>query len=115
MVRATADSVKKLVPTDISDLTIFIETANMVVNDNLLTTGISEPGLTKIEIYLAAHFLCLVERQPKSQKFGDSASKFLGVSGLGLNGTLFGQSAIILDYSGKLRNASNDYAKIEVI
>ncbi len=52
---------------------------------------------------LAAHFLTMWERQAKSESVaGEWSITYLGRDGLGLDASLYGQQARVLDCSGTL-------------
>jgi hypothetical protein len=100
--RITASSVKAIIDTSIEDISIYIDTATTVVADRLSGKGLSENTLSKIELYLAAHFVALKERQVKAETIGEASNTYEGAVGMHLNASRYGQTAIILDSSGTL-------------
>ena len=105
MARITVVELQKTYPTT-SDLTPFVEVANLLVTEELAAMGYSVERLTKIELYLAAHFaLITLERGGLTrQKIGDSEDFFQAWTNteIGLAATRFGQQVLILDTSGKM-------------
>lgn len=104
--RCTEEQVRSLVDSD-DDVRLkpFITTANILTDDvsaedsgNLLSVS----TLLEIEKYLAAHFYEHLDQALASEKTGDASGVYQGEWGLGLNGTKWGQTAMILDKTGYL-------------
>lgn len=86
-----------------ADLSVFIDAAKVIVDENLLVLGVlSEATLKLIWTYLAAHFALLKEGQVKSETTGPVTTAYNMTSGLGLKSTTQGQQAIFLDTTGTL-------------
>ncbi len=116
--RATADGVKEIVSTSLSDDVVeahCIDTANLYVDTHLLSAGHSNAILEKIEFFLAAHILALAEERGslKGGKFGDASEFLADVYGQGFKATRFGQLAISLDTSGILAKLGSSNLKAE--
>ena len=117
--RVTADTVKEIIPSDLTDevvLANFIDTANLFVDTHLVPdAGHSEPMLRKIELYLAAHFLALTEEQGgiTRSKLGEADDSFANVYEGGLKSTRFGLQALSLDSSGILNRVAQTSLKAE--
>lgn len=115
--RVTNTEVKALVDTD-RDVGIFIEGANIIVDEELLGEGHSASRLKQIELYLAAHLLAIAEERGglMSSSEGESKETFnpgdLGKAG-GYQMTRFGQQALALDKSGVLASQSHTTNKAE--
>ncbi len=86
MARVTDTEVKEIIDTEL-DTTPFIDIATLLVDDQLLSKGLSTSLLTKLELLLAAHFTAMRERQLKSEEFGDAKDDFLGEEGKNLDFT----------------------------
>lgn len=100
--RATTDSVTAIYPTT-ADLNVFIEMANLLVDEELASSGLSERRLKLIESNLAAHFALLAAGgQIVFQAKGESRESYAGKYGEGLKSTRYGQAAISLDSTGSL-------------
>ena len=102
--------VQQLVP-QISDLTLldtFIQTADLLVTEELGSRGLSTNRLTQIELYLAAHFATVTYERGglQSQRIGfqgpEDVYKALDKDDKGFMSTRFGQQAVSLDSSGRL-------------
>lgn len=100
MALVTDAEVKAILSTTI-DTTAFIDTADVLVNDALATAGYSADLLKKIELYLAAHFACLMDPREKSVQAGASVT-FEGLTGKGLDWSRYGQVVKLLDKKGIL-------------
>lgn len=102
-----ADSVKEIIDSDKTDAEInnFINMAYYVVLKlvgHLDACG-GSAAVCQIAQLLAAHFLTMWERQTKSESVaGEWSVNFLGKDGLGLDASLYGQQAKVLDCSGIL-------------
>jgi len=93
-----------------------IETANAITDGLLVNAGVIDPILTKIELYLAAHFCSVREPQLLKEEIGgrDATVKEERKSSLtehGFNSTAFGQQAVDLDYSGTLADMAKKNKK----
>lgn len=115
MPRITAVELKQIYSTtvDNGDLLPFIDAANLLVNEELSASGLSEDRKKLIELYLAAHFttISLEKGGLIRKKIGDAEEEYQAfnsrnVQVLGLTATRFGQQAILLDKSGKLGTLS---------
>ena len=116
MARVTDAEVKVIIDTTLTDLSSFITTANLIVNEDLEPKGtLSEDRLKQIELYLSAHFVTMRERQLKSEEFGDSKDVFLGEVGEGYASSTYGQQALALDSCGVLAIQGNPKARFEVV
>lgn len=85
-----------------ADLSVFIATGKLIVDENLLDKGLSDARLKLIWTYLAAHFGFIKEGQTKSETTGPVSETYNMTTGLGLKTTTHGQQAITLDTSGTL-------------
>ncbi len=105
--RITDAQVKELLIGVTTDTTPFIETANLIVDEELLSKGHSVDRLKKIELYLAAHFAAAPAGGSNLTKIkaGDSMNEY-SENNLGkqFNSTVWGQTAIALDTTGTLRS-----------
>ena len=102
-----ADSVREIISTDLTDAQInhAINTAyniTRLVSGALAKCGGSSMECTIMEL-LAAHFITLREGSAKSESVGGEWSiTYRGSDGLGLDASLYGQNAKMIDCSGKL-------------
>ena len=102
--RVTEDEVKKIINTSFTDLSPFISTANLIVNDKLTNKGLSNAILYKIELFLSAHLIDLLGDRLKSESLGDASNTYDLATGYNLLSTFYGQTAISLDSSGTLKD-----------
>ena len=97
------------------DVAPFMETANMVVDEQLEILGLhSERRLKQIELYLAAHFYAVRDPRSSSESAGVSVS-YQGTVALNLQVTIHGQQAMVLDTSGTLAAMNKGSAVIPMI
>lgn len=87
-----------------SQLSAFINSAHYVIQANLTSSGLSNDVLTEIHKYLAAHFASLRDQRLESERVADVSYKYQGKTDMGLESTFYGQTALMLDTSGKLAN-----------
>lgn len=104
MSRTTAELVASIIEVDDSiDLTPFIETATVLVDDNCLDAEYSDERLELIERHLAAHcYACLIDMRIESEGMGPMQTRFQSKVDMGLDLTHYGQMAKRLDRAGGL-------------
>jgi len=110
--------VKEIIDTDLSDAVInnFINMAYVrtIALDGELGNCGGDAALLEIQKLLAAHFLTMYERQPKSEKIAEASVTWMGQDGEGLKASLYGQQALALDCSGILARAGLKRATFQV-
>lgn len=105
-----SNTLKEIIDTSLSDarLNNFINMGwytSIPLSGKLNNCG-GDGALCEIILLLAAHFLTMYERQVKSEGIaGEWSVSFLGRDGLGLDASLYGQQAKVLDCSGTLASA----------
>ena len=116
--RVTEDNVKEIVDTELTaeQVTPFLQDANVLVNAKLLDQGYDAALLARIELYLAAHFVCLRDSRVQSEQIGGEQARqtFEGKTGLGLDYTRYGQQVKIFDHHGVLVASSTAKRSFEV-
>ncbi len=102
--RSTEGAVKLILETNLAEpaITPFLETANLLVTEELAPEGPSDERLELIERYLAAHFTCLMDPRVQKEQVGDQRNEFEGKTGEGLRSTRYGTQAITIDPTGIL-------------
>ncbi|MGH7961772.1 MAG: hypothetical protein ACRERD_08090 [Candidatus Binatia bacterium] len=80
----------------------FIVAASLVVDRHLVSQNLSISELKEIERWLAAHFTAARFPRKQSDSVTGASVSFQGASGLGLDGTVYGQTAKQLDWTGTL-------------
>lgn len=104
MARVTESEVKEIIETDVTPLTVFISQAALLVSETLEGKGLSEARLKEIERYLAAHYLAAtLDPQARSEGASGTSVTYEGAQGMGLQGTRYGQQALVWDTTGTLR------------
>lgn len=89
------------------DLQQFVDSADVIVlrvqacaaKKNL---ALSTVELEMIERWLACHMYCQVDKALQTKSSGGSSGTFMGQTGMSLDSTRYGQTAVNLDYSGCL-------------
>ena len=108
MARTTSQSVLAVLPLEVpagTDMTAFITPASLLVDYVATkdTAGILTAAmLTQIETYVAAHLYARRDPQYQSKTTGKASAVFQGQTGLRLDGTHWGQDAMVLDVTGCL-------------
>ncbi len=118
--RVIAAEVLELLPSNKDDQVIessFINSANIFVDTHLLSAGHSAAVLKQVELYLAAHFLCLAEEKGGMilDKIGDATQEYQEIYEAGFRSTRFGQQAVAWDTSGILVGLSNNKLKASFV
>lgn len=112
MALVTQDEVKAILPASAADddVQTFIDTADLLVTEELSSSGLSTSRLKLIEMYLAAHLWTVSAERGGliKQKIGESEDTFQGWNNesLGLQATRYGQQVGMLDTTGKLTAAA---------
>lgn len=110
---ASIGAVQDILDTELDEafLAAFINIAHTIVADRLYDKGLSGPILTQIEIWLAAHLATARDPQAESENIaGEYQVKYQGKYDLGLNGSKYGQTVLLLDSSGTLATAGSKRA-----
>lgn len=123
MARTTATEVREIITTTLTDdeIDVWIGVANTIVTANV-TCGLSDAVLEEIERQLTAHFISLLPGSGsgampiKKEKIAEAEVTYADVfSGGGLNSTVYGQTALMLDTCGGLANMSKKAIKMTAI
>ena len=112
----TAQEVKDLLGTlDNMDFTEHVNAAGIVVEEDLVSSGLSDQRKKLVELFLAAHFatLALERGGLKSEEVGESVETYQTHQGDGYNSTRWGQQAMSLDESGILADNANPLPRAE--
>lgn len=118
-VRTTATEVKQIIDTDLSDTIVeaYISAANYTVTEVLGSdTTLADGHKTEIERWLTAHLIAATrEQQAIEEGAGGAKIKYQGVTGKGLEGTMYGQQVLAMDATGKMRKLSGRAASVTAI
>jgi len=108
-VRAVSAEVQQMLDNTTDSVDLFIAQANLVVNELLLSKGLSDDRLGLIETYLAAHFAVLSkEKGPlRRQRIGEAEEDYHQIYSAGFGATRLGQQAIMFDTSQTLAAQSD--------
>ena len=112
MARVQTADVKKIIATELVDLSVFIQTATVQVDTIAALGTLSAAVLKEIERWLAAHYTSMRVRQDAKVTMGDSSHTYSGKTGAGLQSTRYGQQAVLLDTTGTLANAGQRRASM---
>ena len=113
--RVSSTDVKEIIDTELVNVDIFINTAAEIIDTYLSDAGLADTLLSKIELFLSAHFVTLREQQVSSEKYGNASVTYQGKTGMFLSSSHFGQTAIGLDVTGKLASVGKGVSTFEVI
>lgn len=101
MARVVAADVTAIIDTTV-DPAPYITAANLLVTRHCVDDDLTTDELFEIERWLAAHLLATQDQIEASTGMGASRVTFQGQTGLGLDGTRYGQQVKLLDSTGKL-------------
>jgi len=102
--------VKAIIDTTLTDAEVqaYIDGAQELVTSVLSGSTMTDNLLKEITRWLAAHMLASTrEQQLASAGAGSAKAVFQGQTGIGLNGTMYGQHVKVLDYTGALAALGN--------
>ena len=118
--RVTGAEVKEIISTPLTELQAapMITAANILVTAKCSPAGYSAAELKEIERWLSAHFVAV--RDPSGsiseKKIGEAQEKYQrgskAQSKEALEGTPYGQQALVLDYKGSLTDLGRRQASI---
>jgi len=119
MARTTATEVKQIIDTDLSDTIVdaFIAGATELVTEVLGSdTTITDTLKEEIERWLTAHMLASTRvQQLASGKAGPAAAVYQGKTGMKLESTMYGQTVMTLDSTGKFAALGGKSAMIYAV
>ena len=116
MALVTAAEVQAIMPDYPDDLTPFILVAHILVDEELDDTVLSADRLKEIERWLSAHFAAVHTALPSQESAGPVAQTLQrGLNGRRLETTQFGQQAIALDTTGRLKAINEGSAGVAMI
>ena len=117
--RVTAEEVKAILnDTELTDdiIDTYISSANVFVNQVLVSTSLSSDVLKEIERWLTAHMIVISrERLTKEEGAGGAKVVYMGEVGKGLEATPYGQMVLELDTTGKMASLASKPAWIKAI
>lgn len=100
MSRTTEALVRQIIETDLDVLDPFIEVASSLIDR--ICTGIQPVNALEVETWLAAHFICIRDPRLASEGLAGITASYQTAVGMGLNGSMYGQQAMLLDDTGRL-------------
>ena len=107
----TAD-VLAIIDTEVTDCDPFIAIATLQV-DAIDALGILGAAiLEQIECWLSAHYVAIRDRQGSKVTVLDSSHTYDGKTGMGLDATLWGQQALLMDSTGTLAGLGRKRASV---
>lgn len=102
---------------DVEVLRVFIEAADLLITEELATSGLSEARLKLIEVYIASHFAVQSFESGGHSLVrtgeGEERYRTIDQKALGLSSSRYGQQAIMLDTTGRLGAISTSAMKAE--
>jgi len=118
--RVTPTEVKVIIPTTLADpvIEVWIDAANAIVNEQAACIGGDDALLTKVELFLSAHFVALVDPASDQSKATKEEIGPLTVSyntatlANNINDTAFGKTANMLS-NGCLIKTTEAKATVE--
>jgi hypothetical protein len=115
-VRVSPSDVKKIIETGLDDDQLYaIITAASLFVDYHLGGRLSEELLTEIERWMSAHFIAAgPDPREKEFRIHDVWANLRGETGRGLEFSQYGQQAVVLDPTGRLKNAFKPRATFSV-
>jgi hypothetical protein len=112
--RVDAEQVRDIISTGLTDgqVNAMINTAHLVIEERLGDKRLSASLLGQIELWLAAHYVCMRDPRKKQVKVDDTSVTYQGETGMGLKATSYGQQAMDLDPTGTLASTSMKRASL---
>lgn len=102
--------------TNVTNFEPFIGAAKRLYDDRLGTQSVDDETYDDVVAQLAAHLIASGrERQYSSASEGGGTVSFEGETGMGLDGTTYGQTAKLLDPTGQLEGADAPSVSLDVV
>lgn len=105
MARVTADEVKAIIQTNVTDTQMqeYIFSAEVLLSSAFANRGLADDIYKEVTRWVTAHLIASSrDRQAREEGAGGAYVKYTGLSYTGLRGTTYGQHAITLDPTGVL-------------
>lgn len=118
MARVTSAEVLEIIDVDssITNLTPFITSANLLVTNAFSgDTQVGDATLKEIERNIAAHLICARDPRAIEEWNVEMRVKYMGEFKEGLKATPYGQTALLLDFTGKLASLGKKRAHFSVV
>ena len=117
MARTTVQKVRSILDTSVEDNTVtsWMDIASTLVDDiEDADPSVSDSRLAKVEKVLTAHMVSTQDQRQSSVSGASRSVEYQGETGLGINGTKYGQQAVALDPTNTLANMSKPDASVSV-
>lgn len=89
------------------ELTLFLQSAHLIVCEHLDGWGLSAGRLALVERYLAAHFAAITYTPAVFESVGKVQASYQAKIALNLDQTRYGQQAKVFDPTGQLKKLSD--------
>ena len=109
MPRTDVLAIRQILETEVSDddLVAYVTSASVFVDNLFSAAGLDDSLLTELEKWICAHFVASTRTQQLQEaKAGPVEFRAQGKTGMGFESTHYGQTAISLDPTGLLKDAS---------
>lgn len=95
------------------DLDVFIDSAHLIVNSQIFTPGHTTDAteLELVERWLAAHFYATYNQQGQQERAGKVSITYQGKTGMALENSKWGQTAMLVDSSAQLAQWNDSVKK----
>ena len=105
----TTDEILEIIETEKTNISVFLTTAQLLVDEELILSNLSSSRLDLITKYLAAHFIYISDKdqQISGENFGSYSYSTTKNLGQNLSSSLFGQQAILLDSTNTLKSLND--------
>lgn len=102
MARTTETLIREIIEIDssVTTLTPFMNIAHQMVEKHC--SGIDEAEATLVETWLAAHFITIRDMREAQEKASEVSTNYQYKIDLGLNSSMYGQTAMNIDSTGGL-------------
>lgn len=117
MARTTVQKVRSILDTNVEDnaVTSWMDIASTLVDDIAdADPTVSDSRLAKIEKVLTAHLVSTQDQRHAATSGASRSVEYQGETGMGIEGTKYGQQAVALDPTNTLANMSKPDATVSV-
>lgn len=105
--------VKDIIETDLDDgiVQAYVDSAGVLVNQ----LPLADPVKSEVQKWLAAHFIAIRDKISVHEEAGTAEIQYSDVFGENLSSSHYGQTAMVMDTSGRLQSISQSKTIIKLI
>jgi len=112
------DKIRGIIQTELTDdqLQPYIDTADVLLTEAYMGLSVSTALRFEVQAWVAAHYIAVTrQRVSTKEEAGTAKIEYAGQYGTGLDSTPWGQTAMALDATGRLKAMNTGKGNIKII